>query len=163
MEQFYAIDSAIPVQGAFGTGDADIWAEQLSLRNAATTALLHYGAGNGWLDGQPAMIERRIGSGTLDYLGALLGPSLMQKMIGRLVQQAGVTPVFGPLPAGVEACRIVGEGRSVFVLINHGTQDAALDLPDRTRIVLGDATRPPGQRRVTLPPQGILVLVRLRS
>jgi len=161
VEQFYALDHAIPVEGAYGRGFADIWAEQLSAESAATMTPLHYGAANGWLDGQPAMLVRHVGKGTLAYLGALLDPPLMQPMIAALAREAGVTPVFGPLPAQVEVCRRVGNGRAVFVLINHGETPATVSLPSGIHRVLGDGVAGSADAGVVvLPPQGVLLLRR---
>lgn len=158
VEQSYALNAPIPVSGDYGKGSADIWAELLSVQNAATTAPLHYGPGNSWLQGQPAMVEHRIGEGTLAYLGALLGPNLMHSVIAALANTAGVRPVFGALPANVEVCRRVGANHEVFVLINHGHSNAELKIPEGMSIVLGDAHRASAQQGIILPPQGVLLL-----
>ena len=160
VDQFYALEGPVKVEGDYGHGTADIWAEQLSTNDAAAQATLRYGAGNGWLQGQPAMIERRIGAGTLAYLGALLDPDLMRSTIAALAGRAGVKAAFGPLPAGVEVCRRTGEGREVFVLINHSDRSAHIDIPAGARIVLGDGSASADARSVELPPQGVLLLQR---
>ncbi len=156
VEQFYALEAPVQVSGDFGAGMADIWGEMLSVHDPATTIPLRYGGGNGWLQGKPAMIEHRIGRGTLAYLGALLDPSLMHATIAEMAKQAGVQPVFGPVPAGVEVCRRIGGGREVFILINHGQTSAKMALPAGMRLVVGDA---PGGN-ILLPPQGVVVLQR---
>jgi beta-galactosidase len=158
VDQFYALEEPVTVEGDYGKGSADIWAEQLSTSNAGAQTTLRYGAGNGWLQGQPAMIERRIGSGTLAYLGALLDPDLMHSTIAALAGRAGVRAVFGPLPAGVEVCRRTGEGREIFVLINHGDRSAHVDIPAGARIVLSDGASSEGSSSIELPPQGVLLL-----
>jgi beta-galactosidase len=158
VDQFYALEDPVPVAGDYGQGTAEIWAEQLSANNATAQTTLRYGAGNGWLAGQPAMIERRIGAGTLAYLGALLDPDLMHSTLAALAGRAGVTAAFGPLPAVVEVCRRAGEGREVFVLINHGDQSAHVDIPAGARIALGDGSASSDGRSVDLPPQGVLLL-----
>jgi beta-galactosidase len=158
VEQFYALEAPVSVNGDFGTGTADVWAEMLSTRDAITTVPLHFGAGNGWLEGQPAMIERRIDRGTLAYLGALLDPGLMHGTVAALAAQAGVQPVFGTLPDGVEVCRRIGAGREVFVLINHGRAGAEFHLPEGMRIGLGDVRQNSGARDPLLPPPGVLVV-----
>ena len=160
VDQFYALEGPVPVAGKFGRGSADIWAEQLSLRNPAATAPLRYGPGNGWLQGQPAMIERHIGSGELAYLGALLQPRLMRSTVDALAKAAGVTPAFGPLPAGVEVCRRLGEGHEVFILINHTRADAQVHLPPGLHKVLGDGRLGVAPNSVVLPGEGVLLLER---
>ncbi|HLI04403.1 MAG TPA: beta-galactosidase [Terracidiphilus sp.] len=158
VEQFYALENPVRVSGEFGSGAADIWAEMLSTRDSATAVPLHYGAGNDWLQNQPAMLERHIGKGALAYLGALLDPKLMRAAVAALAAEAGVQPVFGTLPDGVEVCRRIGAGRDVFVIINHGRADAELHLPERMRIVLGDAREGPARADVLLPAQGVMVV-----
>jgi beta-galactosidase len=158
VDQFYALEEPVPVAGDYGKGTAEIWAELLSTKNAAAQTTLRYGAGNGWLEGQPAMIERRIGAGTLAYLGALLDAGLMQPTIAALAGRAGVSAAFGPLPAGVEVCRRAGEGRQVFVLINHGDRSARVGIPAGARVVLGDGSASTDGRSVDLPTQGVLLL-----
>ncbi|MGB7135761.1 MAG: beta-galactosidase, partial [Acidobacteriaceae bacterium] len=141
----------------YGRGFADIWAEQLSTEGAATMTPLRYGATNGWLDRQPAMLVRHVGKGTLAYLGALLDPPLMQSVIAALAKDAGVTAAFGPLPGRVEVCRRVGGGREVFVLINHGETPATVSVPSGIHIVFGDGAAGLAGK-VVLPPQGVLLL-----
>ena len=38
--------------------------------------LLRYSRANGWLDGQPAMITRRVGQASITCLGAVIDPNL---------------------------------------------------------------------------------------
>jgi beta-galactosidase len=160
VDQFYALEGRVPVAGRFGSGSADIWAEQLSVRDSTATAPLRYGPGNGWLAGQPAMIEHRIGKGTLAYLGALLDPGLMQSTLAALAKDAGVGPIFGPLPEDVEVCRRVGAGREVFILINHSRSPEQVTLPAGLHAVMGDALPTRGEDAVRLPGEGVLLLER---
>ncbi len=80
VEQYYALDGAVPVSGSLGSGTASLWAEQLSTNATRVDVLLRYGKSNGWLDDQPAMITRRVGHGSITYLGAVLDPDLMRKV-----------------------------------------------------------------------------------
>lgn len=163
VDQFYALLKPVSVSGVYGSGSANIWAEQLSVKNPATTVLLRYGRGNGWLQGKPAMIERHIGKGVLAYLGAVLDPSLMHSTVDALAKQAGVTSAFGPLPKGVEVCRRVGEGREVFILINHNRADAVVHLPQGLHKVLGDGVPGTSPNSIVLPTEGVLLLERSSS
>ncbi len=81
VEQYYALDAAMPVGGMLGSGSASLWAEQLSASAPDAEVLLRYGKSNGWLDDQPAMITRRVGKGRITYLGAVLDPDLMRKVV----------------------------------------------------------------------------------
>jgi beta-galactosidase len=136
VDQFYALDSSVPVSGAWGSGTASIWAEQLSTSSPDTKVLMTYGKSNGWLDGQPAAITRQVGMGTITYLGAWLDPALMNRLTSWLLQQAGVQPILANVPDGVEVCRRTGQGKSVLILINHNTQPEHVDLPAPMREVI---------------------------
>jgi len=156
VEQYYALLEEVPVSGIWGTGRVAVWAEQLSARTPETEVLMRYGPSNGWLDGQPAVLHRRIGQGTLTYVGGLLDESLQLAAVAWMVELAGVSPAFGPVPDGVEVCRRAGQGREVFILLNHGETPVSVDLPRSLREVLGDR---PSVRRIDLPVEGVAVLV----
>ena len=156
VEQFYALRSEVPVSGTWGRGTAAIWAEFLSIRAPDTVVDLRYGPGNGWLDGQPAAITRPLGRGEISYLGAVLDAGLMRTIAQSLTAAAGVASAALPAPDGVEVCRRVGEGREVFVLLNHNRADAQIALPAPMEDVLGGGT----VRQVTLPSEGVAVLSR---
>jgi beta-galactosidase len=156
VEQYYALVDDVPVIGTWGTGTAAIWAEQLSTREPDTEVVLRYGAGNGWLEGQPAAIERRLGRGMIAYLGAVLDPALMQAAAKDWADAGGVGPAPIPAPDGVEVCRRVGAGREVFILINHGETQAAIRLPGP----MTDALKGGELRELELPPRDVAILVR---
>ena len=155
VEQYYALDRAVPVSGTFGSGTASLWAEQLSTSAPDTSVLLRYGKSNGWLDGQPAMITRRAGKGVITYQGAVLDPGLMRKMVAWATSEAHVQAEFPQVPAGVEVCRRTTASHTVFVLINHGSAEAHVALPSAMSDVLHDGAR---VTSVDLNPQDVAVL-----
>ena len=154
VSQYYALDQTVPVNGSLGSGSASIWAEQLSATAPDTQVLLRYGKSNGWLDDQPAMITRRVGQGRITYLGAILDPDLMRRIVSWATAGAQIQPEFGAVPPNVEVCRRVGDSHNVFILINHGSAPAQILLPTGMRDVLsgGSATN------IELDPQGVAVL-----
>jgi beta-galactosidase len=155
VEQYYALDDAVPVSGILGSGTATIWAEQLSTQASDASALLRYGKSNGWLDHQPAMMTRPLGKGTITYLGAILDADLMQTLTAWMIDGARVQPEFGPLPKDVEVCRRVGAGRTIYILLNHGALPADITLPAPMKDLLVDQ---PPQTTLTLASQGVAVL-----
>lgn len=156
VEQYYALVDDVPVAGKWGTGDATIWAEQLSAKAPDTEVLLRYGRGNGWLEGEPAAIQRRLGRGTIAYLGAVLDPALMRAAAKTWADEAGVDPAPITAPDGVEVCRRADAGREVFVVINHGKTDATVRLPGP----MTDAVKGGEVRALNLPPREVVILVR---
>jgi beta-galactosidase len=155
VEQFYALLDEVPVSGTWGGGRVSIWAEHLSTAAPDTHVLMRYGASNGWLDGQPAVLHRRIGKGTLTYVGGLLDEELTRAAVRWMVELSGVRPAFGPVPAGVEVCRRSGRRGDVFVLLNHGRAPVSVELPRPMRDVLNGGTP---TRRVELAVEGVGVL-----
>ncbi len=155
VEEYYALDSTVPVSGELGSGKVTLWAERLSVRAADDQILLRYGTSNGWLSGYPAMISRQVGKGRISYLGAALDPALMDRVIAWATNDAQIKPQFGPLPEDVEVCRRVGAGRAIFVLINHGAAPVTVTLPATMKDVLNGGS---SESKVQLAPQGVAVL-----
>jgi beta-galactosidase len=147
VEQFYALDRDVPVSGALGSGTATIWAEQLKTIAPDVEVLSRYGASNGWLDGQPAVITHRYGKGRITYVGAILDSNLMAALADWLMKISGVVPAFGPVPDGVEASRRVGPDSTVFVLVNFSPEKQIVALPHAMKAILIPPIQPD-------PPQG---------
>ncbi len=156
VDQFYALLHDVPVTGVWGDGHATIWAEMLSTSSPDTHVLMRYGRGNGWLDGHPAAITRRVGRGTITYLGAVLDADLMRAAARAWVTSAGVDSPTLAVPAGVEVCRRVGRGHEVFVLLNFSSGPAAFSLPGPMDDVLHGGRI----EQIRLPRFGVAVLSR---
>jgi len=153
VEQYYALLDDVSVRGAWGTGQASIWAEALSADGAEV--VMRYGSENGWLDGQPAVLTRGSGKGRVTYVGALLDRALMRSAMEALAKSAGLRPALDGVPEDVEVCRRSGPGGEVFVLINHGKQARTVVLPRPMRDVISAGQASPS---VTLPRNGVAVL-----
>ncbi len=160
VDQFYAIDQNLPVQGALGTGTANHWAEQVRAKSPETRPLASYGASNGWLDGNPAVLTRKTGKGSITYVGAWLDDAMLARLTAQLLAEAGVQPLVTDVPQGVEVCMRSGEGRSVLVLINHDTTAQTVKLPQAMKDLIGQGGS--SIREVTLPKYGVAVLERVR-
>ena len=139
-----------------GSGAASLWAEQLSASAPDVDVLLRYGKSNGWLDDQPAMITRRVGKGRVTYLGAVLDPDLMRKVVAWATSDAHLEPEFPEVPADVEVNRLESSVRTVYILINHGSGVAHVALPNAMSDVLHDNSS--HVTSVDLEPQGVAVL-----
>lgn len=139
VEQYYALENAAPVSGAWGTGEATIWAEQLKTLAADAEVLLKYGTSNGWLDEQPAAVTRSFGKGRITIIATVLDEKLMATAAEWMTAKSGVTPVFGAVPEGVEVCRRTGAGKNVFVLINYKAEKQSVALPRAMNSLLENA------------------------
>ena len=156
VEQFYALLEDVPVSGEWGTGQATVWAERLGRLAPDVEVILRYGAGNSWLENEAAAIRRRVGKGSITFLGAVLDPALTAAMMKSLVDSAKIEPVTLAVPAGVKVCRRVGADREVFVLINFAADRQSFDLPhEMSDVLVGRETK-----RLELPRYGVAVLSR---
>ena len=154
VEQFYALENAIPVDGSLGTGEASMWAEQLKVTSADAEVLLKYGPSNGWLDGQPCVVSRHFGKGRITYIGAVLDDQLVAAAADWMVKNSDIEPAFGPVPDGVEVSRRTGEGKTVFVLINFKHERKEVALPHTMRSILDQRD----VLQLELPQYGVAVL-----
>lgn len=156
VEEFYALDQPVPVAGPWGTGEASIWAEWLRPDAKDVEVLLSYTVANGWLDGQPAMISRRIDEGRITYVGAWFDDALMRRVLNWMTHASALRPVFTNIPEGVEICRRSGNGKDVFLVINHAARPCQVPLPRPMRDMLtGNVHR----QWATLPARELVVLV----
>jgi beta-galactosidase len=136
VDQFYALINDVPVTGDWGTGTSSIWAEQLSTSNPETQVLMRYGKSNGWLDGQPAAITRKVGNGSITYIGAGLDPKTMANAAAWMVKQSGIQTLPVELPKGVDLyVRSRGE-HTVWILVNFAETPATIQLPAAMEDVL---------------------------
>jgi beta-galactosidase len=155
VEQFYALDQEVPVTGQWGSGVAKIWAEQLGSLTPGAETVLSYGASNGWLDNQPAVITRSAGNGRITYVGAWLDDSLMRQAAGWMLKVSGIEPLLATVPDGVEVDRRTGAGKAVFILVNHSKESKQIALPRVMQSVLSGES----VSSVTLEPRGVAVLL----
>ena len=96
--QFYAIDEPVPVTINGAAGTANIWAETLETSSPEAKVLATYGASNGWLDGKPAIVTRKVGKGSITYVGAYLDEASLKMLMDTVLNESGVQPM-------LEACR----------------------------------------------------------
>lgn len=121
--QYYALEKEIPV----GHGHARVWAEYLT---GSAQVLMRYGAANGWLDGQPAMVTREYGKGRITYIGCVFDAATLDSAAAWMARVSHVRRVFGLVPDSVEVTRRVGTNhKQVFVLINFASRPRDVTLP----------------------------------
>jgi len=142
VEQFYALDTTVPVEGAWGSESTKVWAEQLSASDPATKVLMRYGKSNGWLDGQPAAITRDVGKGSITYIGAAIDGETLNSAVRWMLAKSEVHPEFGALPPGVDLYIREDAGHEVWILINFGERAQLVELPGEfTDVLRGGAKK----------------------
>jgi beta-galactosidase len=129
VEQYYALDSTVPVSGDWGSGNTKVWAELLSTSSPDTKVLMRYGKSNGWLDNQPAAITRKVGKGSITYIGAALEGPTLDVAAKWMLTDAGVHPEFGDLPPGVDLYIRKDATHEVWILINFAEAPQTVALP----------------------------------
>ncbi len=154
VEQYYALTNPVPIEGQWGTGESPFWAELLSARDKDTEVLMRYGKSNGWLDGQPAAITRKVGKGRITYIGAWLDPKTMESAARWMAMTSGVNAPLPNVPAGVEASVRQGTHGTVYILVNFSKQAQTIRLPSAMIDVLEGGSKP----LVNLPVYGVAVL-----
>ncbi len=136
VEQYYALKDAVPVTGDWGSGETKVWAEQLSVKAPDTKVLMTYGKSNGWLDGEPAAITRRVGKGSITYIGADLSGDQLAAAAKWMVSMSGVTAAVGEMPKGIDLYERQGAGKDVWILINFAETEQTVALPAEFEDVL---------------------------
>ena len=154
VEQYYALIHPVPVNGSWGSGQEALWAELLSAKSSDVQVLERYSKSNGWLDGQPAAVTRKVGKGRITYVGIWPDYQLMQAAAKWMADVSGVKPALGPVPEGVEVDPRYGAHDVVYILVNFSKSPQTVSLPAAMQDVLNG-----GQKRaVTLPVYGVAVL-----
>lgn len=138
VEQFYALDTDVPIEGIAGIGTANVWAELLRASAPDTETLLRYGKSNGWLDDQPAVLTRKVGNGRITYVGAWLDDDLLSNLVYLWLGEAGIRPYIPGVPDDIEVCYRRNSHHEVFILISHTYESRKVTLPRALRNVLGD-------------------------
>ena len=154
VEQYYALIDPVPVEGQWGTGESPFWAELLSIKDKDTDVLLRYGKSNGWLDGQPAAITRRVGNGRITYIGAWLDPKTMENAVKWMAKTSAVATPLPNVPNGVEVSVRQGTRGMVYILVNLSKQSQTIALPSAMNDVLEGGSK----SSVKLPVYGVAVL-----
>jgi beta-galactosidase len=161
VEDYYVLLQPVPVTGLPVAAQASIWAERLKLRAGSRAEVLaRYGAGDGWLDDQPAITVTDYAPGQVYYVGAQLDAAGMDAFFNRVLSQVPLPPGL-PAPAGVEVCpRTAADGRNLLITINHEQFEQTVPLPWAAHDLLSGQTL---SGALKLAPYGVAVLDRTRA
>ncbi|EJZ18000.1 Beta-galactosidase C-terminal domain, partial [Rhizobium sp. Pop5] len=93
---------------------------------------------NRYAEGQPMATSRKLGKGQVVYLGAYLTPELTEALTERLFAPAGIEPLVGGLPAGVEVTMRMNDERRLLFVQNYTDQAATVGGVPAGRDLLDD-------------------------
>jgi len=127
------------VQGTIKMGQQNYkwnnWADVLSA-DAGTETWATYS--NQYYAGQPAVISRKLGKGTVTYVGPDTDNGLLEKMvIEKVYQQAGVATA--NLPKGV----VIDWRDGFWVGVNYSGSPYHVNIPANAKVLIGSATLKP--------------------
>jgi beta-galactosidase len=142
LHEWWPLDpgGTVACEGFGGT----LWSEELEPDGTADETTPYRG---GELDGLPAVLRK----GRAWYVSTLPEPGALRDLLARVAAGAGVRPVLGGLPDGVEAVR---RGELLF-LLNHGREPVTVEVPGAHRDLLTEETV---TDRITLGRYGVAVL-----
>lgn len=128
VEEYYALEMPVPVQGEWLTGSSLLWAERLRVLRPDCKVVARYQRANGWLDHQPAITETTGGAGRVWYVGVNLDTAAQTKLITRILNTAGIPQIESP--PGVEIrTRRRPDGEEIYIVINHNRSGTRVRLP----------------------------------
>ena len=136
VDQFYALDKPVSLTGAV-SGTASTWAEAILPDSADAQIVARYVDPGGWLGGKPAIVTRRVGKGSITYVGAWLDPETMRGLASQLLESAGIRPMLAAVDPDIEVSARAGAGRCVLIVINHGSVAHPIALPADARLIAG--------------------------
>jgi beta-galactosidase len=137
VEQYFAIRSPIGINGVWGTGQSELWAEALQVADPEVEVMMRYQESNGWLDGQPAAVTRKVGKGRITYIGAWLDPETMASAVSWMMKTSNVIPQFPSVPDGIEVNVRSGNQKTIYILVNFANEPKTVKLPVDMYDVLG--------------------------
>ena len=97
-------------------------------------------APHSWLDGQPAAVTRKVGQGSITYVGVWLDEFGMKRAVQWMLNSSGVKPDLFAVPAGVEVYRRTCGDKSTFIVENDAENAATVNLPDEMLNILTGET-----------------------
>ena len=159
VEEYYPLDTPVPVLGKSINGESRQWAERLRILDPAqfTQVVARYGKENGWLDDQIAITVNSKKNAFVYYVGAYLDQAAQSRLID-LILTASDIQVLWQAPPGVEICqRISPVGEKIYIIINHGKEPQKLNLPWKAHEHLSDMSI---QSELDLPAYAVAILTK---
>lgn len=154
VEQYTALNHPVDTSGVWGKSQDQLFAEQLTVQANDVKVLMRYHAPHSWLDGQPGAVTRKIGSGSITYVGVWLDAPGMKRAVQWMLNQSKLKPDVFPTPKGVDVYKRIGQNHDIYIVCNSSQKSQTILLPTAMKNVLAGGT----VRSVKLPVYGVAVL-----
>ena len=158
VEQYTALNEPVDTSGAWGESKDQLFAEQLTPQVNDVNILMRYHAPQSWLDGQPAVVTRKIGSGSFTYIGIWLDQAGMKRSVQWMVSESNLKPDVFLTPKGEDVYKRTGQDHDVFIVGNTSDAAQTIALPTAMKNVLTDEI----VRSIKLPVYGVATLTNRR-
>jgi beta-galactosidase len=164
VEEYYPLETPVPVVGKSVNGESRLWAERLRILDTTqfTQVVARYGKENGWLDDQVAITvnPKRNATAFVYYVGTYLDEAAQSALMDLILTASDIqTPL--QAPQGVEICQRVSPtrdgGEKIYIIINHRKEPQRVTLPWKAHEHLSDTTC---QGELALPTYGVAILTR---
>ena len=161
VEEYYPLETPVPVVGKSVNGESRLWAERLRILDTTqfTQVVARYGKENGWLDDQVAITvtPKKYGTAFVYYVGAYLDETAQSALMNLILTASEIRPSL-ETPHGMEVCqRVSPAGEKIYILINHRKEPQKLILPWKAQEHLSDTTI---QGELDLSAYGVAILTR---
>jgi len=113
-----------------------------------------YGKSNGWLDDQPAAVTRKVGQGSITYLGMSLEGATADTAAKWMLAEAGVATALPAVPEGIDLAIRSGGGKKILILTNYNATPQTIKLASPMHEILTGTM----SSAITLPQYGVAVL-----
>lgn len=139
-------------------GSVSLWAERLRLLGQQFTPVMaRYGACNGWLDNQPAIVVNPFGSGFVYTVGTWLDAISQQILVNQILTNTMLKPFAAPAPVEVRS-RMRSDGTVLYFVINHSCEPQVVALPWPATDYIGGQQF--AQGNLSLYPYAVALLVK---
>ena len=142
VEEYYPLETPVPVAGRSVNGESRLWAERLRILDTTqfTQVVARYGKENGWLDDQVAITVNPKKNAFVYYVGAYLDQAAQSALMDLILTASDIrSPLQTPL--GVEICqRVSPAGEKIYILINHRKESQKVNLPWKVHEHLSERT-----------------------
>ena len=105
----------------------------------------------------PAITRRRLGSGSVIWVGTCLTREVFTALLPTVTAAAALMPLIADLPAGCSVAQRVGPGRTLTFVTNHTATAQAMRVPGGTDLLTSIT---PAAGVLTLAPYAVVVLRR---